>query len=247
MPHRPPRPVSALALCLGLGTGLACTAILQPRDEVERCGSVDDCPPTGDNRYEAVCKFDEDADLDSTEVDKICVAEFKTPNCNPMMGFNPDDAYPAAFEQLSSASRYEPCSETPGARGCPPEPGVGCMAGLVAQPSKANPDITICDDSDPNTPAAVAVTSGIDTAVLFGQDIKDQYCRSFFCDDSFVCDGRTHRCVPCNPDEPFGEGGCFEVYSGGVKSCIYLEGAALQDACMGPDVEVSDFVAGDCN
>jgi hypothetical protein len=220
---------------------LGCTVILTPRDDVERCGTADDCAPTGDERYVSECRFDPaNVDqIDSTEVDKICVATFRTINCDPMGYGGAGGAHPFPMFDMDVGSglptRYN-CDETPGVRGCPPGED-GCGEGLVQR------DDGVCDASaDPDVPA---IRPSPDVA---GQDVRDQFCRSFFCEDDFVCDtsGSSATCVRCDPDLPFGEGGCGEVYIAGAPSCVYVGGSALESGCAGSDATVEEPLFGDC-
>lgn len=217
---------AALALVLAtLGTfGVSCTAILAPRDDVQRCSNVDDCEPTGDNRYVSACKYDDDnLDLDPSQVDQICVADWKpSVGCNEENFLDPEHVYRAAFDELGDVTRYASCDPATqlGTRGCLPMAG-SCQAGLELN------ELGLCDDTDPATPLAVQAT----TEELVGQDVRDQFCRSFFCDDRFVCNTNTNFCVMCDPDRPFGEGGCGEIYIAGARSCVYDS-----DECVGEDV-----------
>jgi len=227
--------VLALAVAaLGAISSVSCTAILAPRDDVQRCGTADDCEPTGDNRYVPVCRFAEDTEVESLEVDKICVADFKpSVGCNPESITNPEHPYRVAFDELGDSARYAVCnSETQlGTRGCPPQGG-GCQGDLAVN------DAGLCDDTDPNTPMVVQA----ETEELIGQDVRDQFCRSFFCDDRFVCDSGSNVCVLCDPDEPYGEGGCGEIWIAGARSCVYEDG----DECVGADVTDETVTFGSC-
>jgi hypothetical protein len=206
--------VLALALVSLAAFGVSCTAILAPRDDVQRCGTADDCDPTGDNRYVPVCKFDDaHLDLDALSVEKICVADFKpSVGCNPGSYTTPEHPFAVANEELGVAARYTPCDAATqlGAQGCPPASG-SCNEGFVVN------DVGLCDDTDDDTPMAVQAT----TTELVGQDVRDQFCRSFFCDERFVCDPGSNFCVVCDPDEVYGEGGCGEIWVAGARSCVY--------------------------
>lgn len=205
--------VLALALA-GLGaSSVSCTAILAPRDDVQRCGTADDCDATGDERYAPACRFD-DPTLDADEFEKICVADFKTSvGCNPdnyvmISGSSDPHPYGEAFMDLADSARYVGCEESQlGLKGCPPPSGGSCNSGLTVN------EQNLCDDGNPT---AVAITT--DT---LGQDVRDQFCRGFFCDDRFVCDTGSNTCVLCDPEQPFGEGGCGEVFINGARSCVY--------------------------
>jgi hypothetical protein len=206
--------VLALALVSLAAFGVSCTAILAPRDDVQRCGTADDCDPTGDNRYVPVCKFDDaNLDLDALSVEKICVADFKpSVGCNPGSYTKPGHPFAVANEELGDSSRYAVCDAATqlGMQGCPPAGGA-CNEGLVENA------VGLCDDDDDDTPMAVQAT----TEELIGQDVRDQFCRSFFCDDRFVCDPDTDFCVLCDPEEVYGEGGCGEIWVAGARSCVY--------------------------
>ena len=222
---------------LGLCCGLACTLILEPDDAVNRCGSPDDCPSTGDNRYVAECRFDPGSDLDSTEVDKVCVAAFKVISCNPMdypgEGGEPSP-FQAAFADAESFEHLALCADTPGALGCPPEQGAGCNEGLEVRDG-------LCQQ--PGATAVYGRGRFPDTA-LPGQDVLDQFCRSFFCTDEWVCDTDDFTCVRCNDDDPYGQGGCGAVVSENQLSCYYTPN--LGEVCDGPDADVMMPVFGNC-
>lgn len=223
---------AVLSLALGALTifGSSCTLILAPRDDVQRCGSADDCDPTGDNRYVPICKFDdENSDLDSSVVDKICVADFR-PNlgCDPQTYTDPAETYLTAFMELSDSARYTGCENNAGALGCQPLAGDNCQGDLEVN------DLGVCDDDNPNTPRAYRA----DTTELFGQDVRDQFCRAYFCDDRFVCDTTTNLCVLCDDGEVPGEGGCGELYVDNQPSCAYQDADAN---CVGPQVTTRDL------
>ena len=226
--------VLSLPLLAGLGLGLGCSAILAPRDDVETCNNVDDCPTPEDGRYEARCVRE---DLDFAGV---CVAEFRSNiSCDEMVYGPVEKGHPfaVAFDEYASASRYmfSACNDDPnlaGTQGCPPP----CKDGLVEN------DFGVCDDQDPDTPPAVPPTNE-----LVGQDIRDQFCRSFFCDGRFVCDSTSMLCVECDPTKPYGQGGCGEIYIAGAPSCIYQSQAELDMACPAPDVTIETVSFGDCS
>jgi len=235
-----------VAFALALATlgmfGVSCTAILAPRDDVQRCGSADDCDPTGDKRYVPACRFDdENVDLDTSQVDKICIAEFK-PNvgCEPSSISNPEHPFRVAFDAAADSARYLTCDPDTqlGTMGCPPS-GSACNEGLAVNA------VGLCDDNDPATPMAVQVTdveipSSLDDAL--GHEVRDQFCRSFFCDDRFVCNLDTNFCTVCDDDKTYGQGGCGEIFIGGARSCVYEDGGA----CEGSNVSDTTVTFGSC-
>lgn len=222
-----------------LASNVACTLIVNPRDDVQRCGSSDDCEATGDQRYIAECRFDAGSTVDSTEVDKICVAAYKPAGCNPdsFVGQNGED-HPlvARIEEAERSMRYVCAEESLGLRGCPPSPGVGCGEGLAVN------DFGLCDSDDGLSPAFASTSIEADVP----QDVLDQFCKSFYCEDDFVCDTETFSCVRCDPDEMPGQGGCGTVFVQGQPSCEYLLGDALEDQCAAEDASLSDPDFGNC-
>ncbi len=88
---------------------------------------------------------------------------------------------------------------------------------------------------DPNAEVLIAGAGQPTLEEAVGRDVKDQFCRAYFCDDRFVCSHRTStpRCVSCDPIRFFGLGGCATLYVQGQPSSVYL------------DVEQSGNCAGD--
>ena len=227
------RQLRAPLIATSLLFGLACTAILNPRDDVQRCGSATDCKASTDNRYVVECVFPEESDLDSTEVDKVCVADFKPLNCDAMslMASNPDHRLAVVWDALRGGSRYSCSPETEGSKGCQPREADGqCNDGLTLQNN-------FCTDGD-----ALAVNMLAFDTELYGQDVLDQYCKQFFCDNDFVCDTSDFTCVKCDEDAPLGEGGCAQVWVNGAPSCVYTPD--VEDVCDGPDAEETEPVFG---
>jgi hypothetical protein len=127
-----------------------------------------------------------------------------------------------------STGRYL-CTEPDrlGSQGCPARDGGTCDSGLQVIDG-------VC-----NVPGSDAV--GLAGKDLDHQDVLDQFCRSFFCDDTFVCDRDSgHICVPCDEDAPFGSGGCGTVYIAGAPSCVYT------DECDEADASADEPHFGDC-
>ena len=223
-------------LGLALASGLACTAIFAPRDDVQRCGTSDDCDDTGDNRYVPACRFDpENSDLDSTETDKICVADFAPIACRPEdWSTSEDHPFVAKVDECDTIDLA--CdADRLGSEFCERADGEQCAAGL-----EPNGD-GLCVDPDSDE-RIVGDPDFREQAVL------DQFCKSFFCDDEWVCDTGSNRatCVRCDPDEPFGEGGCGLLYANGAPAPVYVLGDDLQDQCDGPDADGDEPVFGEC-
>ena len=223
---------------LALASGLACTAIFKPKDDVQRCGTSDDCEGTGDNRYEAACRFDpENTDLDSTKIDKICVADFKVQACDPeaIAGTNTEHPYFKQIEDCDSVPLGTCDEDKAGTLGCKAAPGESCQGSL--EPN----DDGLCVDPDDDE----RIFSDPDYR---DQDVKDQFCKSFFCDERFVCDTSSDKpvCVICDDEADFGSGGCGLLYSNGAPSPTYVLGDDLEDQCDGPDANIDEPVFGEC-
>jgi hypothetical protein len=196
-----------LGITLALAAAVSCTAILKPDDQAERCGTPMDCSPTGDNRYVPLCVFDEEATgIDSTKVEKICVASYKNIACTVDITVTVDDL----VQDCGGTGGYGPCT-TAGVFGCPPDV-TGCLNGLVVNAYGT------CDDENADTPPAIA-GSLVNSMNLTSPDILDAFCRGYFCDDEFVC--VMGSCVKCDPELPYGMGGCGEIYRDGVLSSVY--------------------------
>ncbi len=224
-----------VALLLATGSVVACTAILKPRDEVQRCGTADDCDPTGDNRYVPLCQFDkENSGLDSTKYDKICVADYKPITCD-LMSFanNPDSAPSVAINKCGDLS----CSEDQrGMVGCQPMDGGACLNGATVADFNGS---SFCSDDDDQIPGFALGSNELDN-----QHVKDAFCKQFFCDDDFVCNDNA-KCQPCDPDLPYGQGGCGIVVSAGGPAAVYVLGDQLKDECAGEDAEFEDPLFGE--
>ena len=194
----------------------ACTAILVPDvgdDNVNRCNVSADCPEIDDNRYEAVCTAGENQPDNS---DQICSSAYTEVFCGPQAA-EAGSMLEAAYEAADDAkANYGNCGEdTFGLQGCPP-PQTGCVDGL--EPNADN----ICDVPGADIPAINAGDVGL--SEIAGQDVADQYCRNYFCDERFVCDrSRTNpTCVVCDGSD-YGEGGCGTLYINGTKSSFYTD------------------------
>ena len=224
-------------LLLALASGLACTAIFAPRDDVQRCGTSDDCEATGDNRYVAVCRFDPENMLDSTEVDKICVADFAVIACRPSDwdNNNPEHSFTEKVDQCDDIT-LECDMDRLGSEGCERPPAGECDPGL-----------------EPND-NGICVEEGSDEIIVSDADFReqavlDQFCKSYFCDDEFVCDASedSATCVRCDPELPFGEGGCGLLYANGAPAPVYVLGDELEEQCDPGEADPDDMLFGDCS
>jgi hypothetical protein len=147
-----------------------------------------------------------------------------------------------AYMMYDTPDSYAKCGDETfpfGSQGCPPDNG-SCEGNL--QPVERG-DRTICDDPNALHPAYAFIDSG-DLDVIQGQDVADQFCRSFFCDERFVCaydnQRRNGTCVVCNESGEFGKGGCGTVFSDAAPTCLYTDWCASDPE----DIEVGDVQFG---
>jgi hypothetical protein len=224
--------IRRLELALLAVVGLAgCTAILDPEriDNVFRCEFDGQCPLHPDPRFTHVCTT-ADETLDAS---KICAPEPDV-SCDPH-DYDRDTEFVALYYAVTGDDdRYEShCAELGGVQGCPPSIE-GCEAGL-----RRNAKSGRCDDDDPATMPALAAVPEVS-----GQDVLDQFCRSTFCSQHYVCDTREHRCVPCTIGDSLGRGGCGDLYIEGQRSSVYLSEAELEDECMGSEADERNIAFG---
>jgi hypothetical protein len=216
----------------------ACTAILVPDEDddgVNRCNNLQDCKDIKDNRYRPQCVH---ADGQPENSDKVCVADFAEIRCGGEF-YNADHPLTKSYlAAVASKAVYGQCStDNRGKQGCPPPAGEPCDPGLEVN------EAGTCDDPDNPIPALHPPTvGGIDIA---GQDAKDQFCRWYFCDETFVCarSGSVETCRPCSGTDPNNSGGgaCGELYIQGERSSIYTE---LDDANCNGDLPSTDATFG---
>ena len=101
----------------------------------------------------------------------------------------------------------------------------------------------ICDDPGAAFPAINP--SKVGRSDIAGQDVLDQMCRFYFCDESFVCDqtGSKPLCRACDPNEPYGAGGCGTLYIQGEPSSVYTHIDQDGGNCNG-DIDVDNVEFG---
>lgn len=232
----PPRAVACVAIMV---VTTACSFVFDPerRDGVVRCHSDADCPEPEDNRWAQECMLSEDIDLEGLDADRVCVAVFNPLSCFAFH-YPPDSRFRLLYGAATSnqGARYESvCKEHPGAQGCKPLPDGDCLDGLEVDERTER-----CDDDDPATPPALEPRASI-----AGQDVQDQFCRSFFCDIDFVCDNTGEAtCVPCELGRSLGHGGCGDLYFEGERSPVYEPAEELEANCLAPDSSEEDVNIG---
>lgn len=240
-----------LLLTLALSLGMGCSFILNPdnSDDVIRCTNADDC--ANDSEFMTILAADyrlsprcsntgaggADA-IDQSAGEQVCVAIWDEQiGCNPD-SFSSNQTHPfrAAYLAAIEGDIYSSCSSEfigqAGCRACDIAETAGGANEIPAcvslnandcQPGLAVNENGVCAPADAPWPVFGA-NAAIDGESLEAQDVLDQYCRSFFCDEMFVCDRSTdYKCVPCSADRAFGEGGCGDMYVYGQRSSHYTD------------------------
>ncbi|MEZ4384471.1 MAG: hypothetical protein R3A79_24295 [Nannocystaceae bacterium] len=216
--------VAAVALAAAPLAG--CSAIFNPEnsDDVLRCGNALECEAhdvianaVADNRRQAQCKSpasDGSGDISQSNEDQVCSVTDAEIGCDPESQ-NLMHPYRVIYDAAANSNGiYTTCAEERrGSVGCKPTLQGMCDAGLATNA------FGVCDIPESDTPAVEPSSD------LAGFDVRDQYCRSFFCDEAFVCDGSGPKpiCRRCDPDAPIGEGGCAVLYVAGAPSTIYAD------------------------
>jgi hypothetical protein len=218
------RTLSALTLLVGFSVS-ACAAFFVPDeddDNVERCNNFDDCAKIPDNRYTPQCVHGEGQPENSS---KVCAPTYAEVRCDTKAYNDQHPLSEAIADAVAAKAAYGMCSmENRGKRGYQPNAGV-CNEGLEPHPISGT-----CDVPNATIPALYPPSiGGVDSA---GQDAKDQFCRWYFCDETFVCAARSgstvELCQPCSGTDPkdYGRGACGQIYIQGEPSPIYTDGTA---------------------
>lgn len=232
------RILSALSLFVGF-TVSACAAFYVPDvddDGVQRCNTSEDCEKIDDNRYIPQCIYGEGQPENSS---KVCAADYAQISCGGE-AYNADHPLSEAYaDAVAAKAAYGQCSEeNRGKRGCQPNSGV-CNDGL-----EINNATGACDVPNPTIPALYPPSVG--GVEIAGQDAKDQFCRWYFCDETFVCAraGTRELCQPCSGTDPddYGRGACGQIYIQGEPSPIYTDG--VEGANCNGDLKTDEALFG---
>jgi hypothetical protein len=225
--------------------GTGCNFILNPEryDDVIRCKNTSECEgesyffdALNTERVDASCAAPGSGGggFTSSKTNQVCsVVDKASVSCDPAV-FMKGPFYDAWERANTNKAAYVPCSgDKLGTFGCAPTFNGTCANGLEVN------DYGVCDDGSglPLFPASDE---------LFGQDVKDQHCRSYFCDDAFVCNGRTNKCIRCDPSKDtvgdLGQGACGDLALQGVRSTVYQSKGDLESMCPdASDVEMTVF------
>lgn len=216
----------------------ACNFIFNPAnsDDVIRCKNTTECEKEeafadalNTKRLDASCAAPGgSASFTSSKENQVCsIVDRASVSCQTE-NLPTSDFATAVEEAMANAEVYAACpTDKKGSLGCAEKTGGGCDSGLEVN------DFGLCDDGEglPLYPAA--------NADLALQDIRDQHCRSFFCDESFVCNqGKCSRCDPDLGIDNVGKGACGELAVATGRSPVYLPQSELKDAC--PDTSIAE-------
>ncbi len=223
-------PVGLVLLSLFASTG--CNFILNPAnsDDVIRCKNTTECekedffiPTLREGRTDASCGAPGGAmSFTSSKENQVCSLVDKGGVSCGSDNLPAGDFADAVEEADKNSGAYSPCvGDKKGTLGCPTLSSGTCAAGL--KPNKFG----TCDDGK-----GLPLIASTDAYAL--QDVKDQHCRSYFCDDSFVCNSETSKCVRCDEDlgtDGIGKGACGDLALGGVRSTVYFSQEKLEAEC----------------
>lgn len=234
---------AALAVIVSAAPLAGCSAIFNPErsDTVIRCDNVDDCQNNEtiaaalkDKRIEPICgSADGGSDDFGSNENTVCSTTDKLISCDPSKLSPTSDFVTRYNEARNTNGVYIACQDDKlGKQGCKPNTGT-CDAGLTVNA------YGICDD--PNNPLPAYEASSENA----GQDVLDQYCRQFYCDegDGFSCteSGSDFICKRCKPGKPVGEGGCATMWVNGAPSSVYVSNdgcdpteSSLENSQFGP-------------
>jgi hypothetical protein len=229
----------ALTLFAGF-VASACAAFYPPDEDddgVQRCNTSEDCDDIDDNRYVAQCVYGEGQPENSP---KVCIADFDQIECGgEVYGLDHPltENYLAAVDAKAA---YGQCEEGDrGKAGCQPMDGGQCLEGF-----ELNNESGAC--WDPDAPLQAIYPPAVGGLDIAGQDVKDQFCRWYFCDETFVCgkSGSRELCQPCSGTslDDYGSGSCGELFIDGAPSTVYT---SLDNANCNGDRITADAQFGD--
>lgn len=233
-----------------------CNFIFNPDgDGVLRCDNADDCDAPlydalSDQRGQSACGGGQgSSNFNETQTGKVCsVIDKEDVSCDPNGARGNFLAAAEAAQVVADAGTYKPClSGQKGTLGCPPLSSGTCMQGTPRT-------YTALVAKGTDTPVAeermICAPDGVADAVepndgLARWDVLDQHCRSYFCDEDFVCargkGAAAYHCVRCDPKKPYGDGGCGTMILQGAVSTMYTAdlGGSVCEATA--DTEKTDF------
>jgi two-component system NtrC family sensor kinase len=229
----------ALLVVAAAGLLSGCNFILNPAnsDEVTRCKNATECEQNdkfagilANERTDAACKAPAtgSGSFTSAKNNLVCSIVDKASVSCDAEAFPEDAPLRIKYEEATAQPSVYLCPATAkGTTGCP------SLNGNCDDPKAKPNDFDICDDGSGAFPFAEP------TADLVAQDVLDQHCRSYFCDDNFVCNANK-KCVRCrdiDPDETdmIGDGACVDFALAGKVSSIYLDNGCDDDSVSDAD------------
>lgn len=242
-------------------SSLGCNFIFNPDgDGVLRCDNADDCDAPlfdalADQRGQSACGGGQgSSDFNQAQTGKVCsVIDKEDVSCDPNVAA-PESPFAVRYAEATSDANsivYKAClSDEKGTLGCQPLSSGTCMQGTPRTYT-----LTVGEYDNPTVEErTICAPDGVDAVEpndsLLGWDVLDQHCRSYFCDESFVCNrGRgaaAFRCVRCDPSKAYGQGGCGTMMLEGAVSTVYtadLGGAACLDTADGTKTQFGPAVA----
>ncbi len=238
-------------------SSLGCNFIFNPDgDGVFRCDNADDCDAPlydalADQRGQSACGGGQGgSDFNQTQTGKVCsVVDKEDVSCDPNAAGGNFAA--AVMASMAVSDTYKAClSSQKGTLGCPPLSSGTCMQGT--------PRTYTSLTGDPAAPTIeermICAPDGVQNAVepnnaLAGWDVLDQHCRSYFCDDEFVCakgkGASAFQCVRCDPKKAYGDGGCGTMVIQGAQSTVYtaeLGGGVCEETADGAKTDFGPVV-----
>lgn len=231
-----------------------CNFIFNPDgDGVIRCDNADDCDAPlqaalSDARGQSACGAAGGAgsDFNQSVDNKVCsIVDREDISCNPEVLIGSSGPIGKALEAVDkNADSYDACtSDRFGTIGCPPASGT-CMQGKPRQYTSVS-GVDAAGADLQGTERTICAPDGADAVepngALEGWDVLDQHCRSYFCDESFVCargkGSADYKCRRCDPELPYGAGGCGTMYIYGAASTVYVDAACPAKA----DADATEF------
>lgn len=227
---------------------LGCNFIMNPDgDGIFRCDNADDCDvplreALADLRTQSRCAAGGGGGggFTQSQDNKVCsIVDLENVSCNPGV-FTSDESTAvskAYAEAVKQNGAYSAClTENYGTAGCPPNGGA-CNSGLEVRTYQS---LSGDADNPEQGEFKVCAPKGVDAVAPNSAtrqfDVLDQHCRSYFCDDSFVCNRGSGtssgwRCGRCDPDKAYGNGGCGTMFLQGAPSTVYTDDLG-GDACL---------------
>jgi hypothetical protein len=219
-------------MLVSLFASAGCNFILNPAnsDEVIRCKNTTECEreeffiaTLRNERTDAACGAPGGGGgFTSSKENQVCSVVDKASVSCGVDALPAGDFADAVDEAIKNDEVYVACtSDKKGTLGCAPPNNGACAAGLTVNKYGA------CDDGK-----GLPLIEASDALKL--QDVRDQHCRSYFCDDSFVCNSKTSKCVRCDESlgrDRIGQGACGDLAINGARSSVYLPQDTLENEC----------------